>query len=91
MAGSTSKIKRLKGAFDANLVTDDTFTAHGDEYNKDYDVHVIAGAFKWWVWGGGWCVDYDVHVIEFPSSGGWFIVWCGVKWTTTLNVNIGIT
>uniref|UniRef100_A0A6A7G2R3 Rho GTPase-activating protein 44-like n=1 Tax=Hirondellea gigas TaxID=1518452 RepID=A0A6A7G2R3_9CRUS len=46
IAGSASKVKRLKGAFDANLIDESTFAALGDEYHKDYDVHVIAGAFK---------------------------------------------
>ena len=46
MAGSASKVKRLKAAFDANIISSATLSAGGDEYHKDYDVHVIAGALK---------------------------------------------
>ena len=45
VAGSATKIRRLKGAFDANLVTDKTLSAASD-YDRDYDVHVVAGALK---------------------------------------------
>ncbi|XP_066972417.1 SH3 domain-binding protein 1-like isoform X1 [Macrobrachium rosenbergii] len=45
VAGSASKIRRLKGAFDANLVTYETL-ALADEHDRDYDVHVVAGALK---------------------------------------------
>nr|XP_045593105.1 rho GTPase-activating protein 44-like [Procambarus clarkii] len=45
VAGSTSKVRRLKGAFDANLVTIETL-AQADEHDRDYDVHVVAGALK---------------------------------------------
>ncbi|XP_037787849.1 SH3 domain-binding protein 1-like isoform X2 [Penaeus monodon] len=45
VAGSASKVRRLKGAFDANLVTNETL-AQADEHDRDYDVHVVAGALK---------------------------------------------
>ena len=45
MAGSATKVKRIKGAFDANLIDDATLAANG-EYHRDYDVHVVAGALK---------------------------------------------
>lgn len=45
VAGSTSKVRRLKGAFDANLVTLEAL-AQADEQDKGYDVHVVAGALK---------------------------------------------
>lgn len=45
VAGSASKVRRLKGAFDANLVTTETL-AQADEHDRDYDVHVVAGALK---------------------------------------------
>ncbi|KAK7077520.1 Rho GTPase-activating protein 17, partial [Halocaridina rubra] len=45
VAGSASKVRRLKGAFDANLVTSETL-ALADDHDRDYDVHVVAGALK---------------------------------------------
>nr|XP_053630515.1 bargin-like [Cherax quadricarinatus] len=45
VAGSTSKVRRLKGAFDANLVTNEAL-AQVDEHDRDYDVHVVAGTLK---------------------------------------------
>ncbi|XP_068235137.1 SH3 domain-binding protein 1-like isoform X1 [Palaemon carinicauda] len=45
VAGSATKVRRLKGAFDANLVTYETL-ALADEHDRDYDVHVVAGALK---------------------------------------------
>ncbi|XP_047483759.1 SH3 domain-binding protein 1-like isoform X1 [Penaeus chinensis] len=45
VAGSASKVRRLKGAFDANLVTNEAL-AQADEHDRDYDVHVVAGALK---------------------------------------------
>ncbi|KAF2358512.1 Rho GTPase-activating protein domain [Trinorchestia longiramus] len=47
IAGSASKVKRLKAAFDANKIDSSTFSSGGsDDYNRDYDVHVIAGVLK---------------------------------------------
>ncbi|KAB7493924.1 Rho GTPase-activating protein 17 [Armadillidium nasatum] len=43
MAGSSTKIKRMKGLFDAGLIS---FDSNLEDYNRDYDVHVVAGSFK---------------------------------------------
>ncbi|XP_076028758.1 SH3 domain-binding protein 1-like isoform X2 [Oratosquilla oratoria] len=45
VAGSTSKVRRLKGAFDANLVSVETLEL-ADERDKELDVHVVSGALK---------------------------------------------
>ncbi|XP_063852297.1 rho GTPase-activating protein 44-like [Scylla paramamosain] len=41
VAGSATKVRRLKGAFDAGLVTAEQLAAAGE-----YDAHVVAGALK---------------------------------------------
>ncbi|KAG7176628.1 Rho GTPase-activating protein 17-like [Homarus americanus] len=69
VAGSTSKVRRLKGAFDANLVTTEAL-AQADEHDRDYDVHVVAGALKCYLRVARASVDPSLWLVvnQLPSA-----------------------
>ncbi|XP_018017154.1 rho GTPase-activating protein 44 [Hyalella azteca] len=47
VAGSATKVKRLKAAFDANTIDSSSFASSStDDCHKDVDVHVVAGVLK---------------------------------------------